>query len=86
MNTYQRTREHGTIETIPGTPEIRIAAIRQVVTACQYAKIDGQMIDLFSAGAIVAVYDALSPENQAKFAALTAPKMARVAFRLLKKA
>jgi hypothetical protein len=41
------------------------------------------MIDLFSAGAIVQVYDALDPVYQAKYAALTAPKMAAVAFRMM---
>ena len=77
-----RIRERGTRVTRPTTPDERIAAIRRIVNEGQYAKVDGCMIDLFSAGAIVAVYDALNEVNRAKFAAMPAPKMAAVAFKL----
>ena len=40
-------------------------------------------LDLFSAGAIATVYDALKPENQAKFASFPIQMMARVAFKLI---
>ena len=83
MNTYQRVREHGTVDTMPGNGEDRIAAIRQIVAEKQYAKVDGVMVDLFSASAIVKVYDALSADNQAKYRAMNAPKMATVAFKLI---
>lgn len=79
-----RTRQHGTRVTQSQTPEERIAAIRQIVTEHQYAKVDGVMVDGFSASAIIAVYDALNPANQAKFAALPIAKMASVAFKLVK--
>jgi hypothetical protein len=79
-----RTRERGTRVTKPNTPEERIEAIRAIVAEGQYAKVDGCMIDLFSAGAVIAVYDALSEENRLKYATMPAPKMATVAFKLLK--
>jgi len=84
METYTRTREHGTQETIAGNPEDRLAAIRRIVVNCQYEKIDGCMIDLFTASVICKVYDALSEANKAKFASLTAPKMGIIALKLLK--
>lgn len=79
-----RTREHGTNVTQSSTPEEKIAAVRAIVDAKQYAKIDGVAIDLFSASAIVAVYDALNEENRAKYAAMPVRKMAIVAFKLIK--
>lgn len=79
-----RVREHGTQVTNPATPLERISAIRRIVSEGQYAKVDGSMVDLFSASSIVAVYDALNETNRAKFAALPAPRMATVAFRLVR--
>ena len=84
METYTRTREHGTQETLPGNPLARIEAIRAVVEHKQYAKIDGLLVDLFSASAIVKVYDALNIDNQHKFASYPAGKMAELAFKLIK--
>ena len=80
----ERIREQGTIETLAESGSERMAAIRRVVADCQYAKIDGTMIDLSTAGAIVTVYDALSPENQAKFTAMPAGRMGIVAWELCK--
>ena len=79
-----RVREHGTIVTSPGTREERIGAIRQIVERHQYAKVDGTMIDLFSASAIVKIYNALNEQNRERFASLPASKMALLAFKLLK--
>lgn len=41
-------------------------------------------LDTFSASAICAVHDGLNEENRAKYSALPLPKMARVAFKLIK--
>lgn len=84
-----RTREHGTqvtrpdIESDPGLA--RVNAIRRIVTNGQYEKVDGCMIDLFSASAVIAVYDALNPQNKMKYRGMPAPAMADIAFRLTKK-
>lgn len=61
----------------------RIEKFRKIVADCQRAKIDGTNIDLFSASAVVKVYDALNEENRAKFASVPAPKMVAIAWRLI---
>ena len=90
MNTTKieptRIRQQGTRVTLPLSPAERIAAIRQIVTERQYAKVDGLMVDLFSASAIIAVYDALNEVNRTKYAARPARQMASIAFRVMKRA
>jgi hypothetical protein len=44
---------------------------------------DGVLIDIQTANAIVAVYDALSPENREKFTAMSLEKAATVAWKLV---
>ena len=78
------TRQHGTHVTSPKDGAERMAAIQAIVDAGQYAKIDGTMIDLFSAGAILSVYRALTPDNQAKYKQIHAGRMALIAFTLTK--
>ena len=77
-------QKQGTVETVAGSPGDRIQAIRNIVTQKQYAKIDGTMIDLFTASLIVQIYDALKPENQIKFASFKAGKMGEMAYKLAK--
>lgn len=84
MKTYQRIRSEGTVETIAGNNIDRIQAIQQIVDQKQYAKIDGNMIDLWTAQTILQVYNALKPENQLKYANLRAGKMAVVAYNIIK--
>ena len=45
----------------------RIEKLRGIVENCQHAKVEGVRVDLFTASALVRVYEALSPENQARF-------------------
>jgi hypothetical protein len=84
MTTYTKTRKQGTIETVTDDPTDRINAIRSIVDKKQYAKIDGTMIDLFSASLIVQIYDKLNDENKAKFASFPAGKMGQIAYKLIK--
>jgi hypothetical protein len=58
--------------------------LRQIVAQGQRAKVQGSMVDLFSAGAIVTVLDALSPENKEKYLEFHPYKMAEIAFKLTK--
>jgi hypothetical protein len=81
-----RTRAEGTRVWHPKTGEERIAAFRSIVAECQYAKIDGTMVDLFSAGVVVQVHDALSEEHARRFCQMPADRMALVAFSVIKKA
>ena len=77
-------REHGTKVHEPLSAQERIDAIRSVVTGSSYAKIDGVCMDLTTAGAIVAVYNALNDANKEKFASFPAHKMATIAWKLVK--
>ena len=77
-------REHGTKIHTPDSAQERIDAIRSVVTGSSYAKVDGVCMDLTTAEAIVAVYDALNAENRVKFASFSAFKMATIAWKLVK--
>lgn len=79
-----RTRNEGTKVTVSKTPEEKIRAIRDVVTNSQYAKVDGVMVDLFTASAITQVHDAISEENRLKYIAMPVAKMASIAFQLMK--
>lgn len=83
MPTTQRV--HGTKIHTPADGAERIAAFRSIVAERQFAKIDGVLVDLFSANYVVQVFDALSPANQTKYAAMPAPRMVQVAFQLTKK-
>jgi len=78
-----RVRQRGTRVVRPGNSQERIDAIRSIVDKCQYGKVDGTTVDLFSASAIVKVYDALSDQNKAKFASQPVGVMAHMAFRLI---
>ena len=62
----------------------KIAKLKQIVENCQYAQVEGQRVDLYSASAICKVYDALSEENRSKYESLSVWRMADIAFKLLK--
>jgi tetrahydromethanopterin S-methyltransferase subunit G len=59
-------------------------AFRQIVASSSAGKVDGQMVDLFSASAVVKVLDALSPQNKEKFLDMPAAAMVSIAFKLMK--
>ena len=79
-----RTRQAGTRVTKAKDGDQIIGACRSIVANGQYEKINGHMVDLFTASAIVKVYDAINEANQAKFKALPVVRMASIAFQLLK--
>ena len=62
----------------------KIDQFRKIVTEGQYGKVEGQRVDLFSASAVIAVYDKLSKENQEKYLSLPPHKMVALAFKLVK--
>lgn len=61
-----------------------IEKLRDIVERRQYKKIDGMVVDMFTASAIMQVYDALSPANQENFAKKPIKKMVKIAWKLLK--
>lgn len=60
-----------------------IAIARTVIADSQSQKIKGDLLDVQTAHVIVTVHDALSAENQAKFAALPLSAQARIAWSLV---
>lgn len=61
----------------------RIEKFKSIVERGQYNKVEGTRVDLFTAGAVVAVYENLNPTNREKFLALTVPRMCVVALKLV---
>jgi hypothetical protein len=74
----------GTRKLPRGTPLIE--RLRDIVTSKSAARVDGLLVDLFTASAMVQVHDALSPPNQAKFAALPLRRMVDVGWKVIKNA
>jgi len=64
-------------------PEI-IAACRVILAEHQCRKINGAMMDAYTASILVKVYDALNETNRAKFGALSLPVMVDVALDCIK--
>lgn len=60
----------------------RIDKVRAVADAGQAKRIDGVLVDVTTARAITAVYDALSPANRATMAAMPVTGMAYVTWKL----
>lgn len=58
--------------------------IRKIVAEKQYRKVNEVMVDLFSASAVLAVYDKLSPENQEKLRGLPVGRVVTICFKLIK--
>lgn len=79
-----RVRKQGTIVVTTENGDEKIAALRAIVASGQYGKLNGVMIDTFSASAITKVYDALNDDNKAKFKALSIGRMATLAFHFVK--
>lgn len=64
----------------------RIAAFREIVRNGQRAKIDGLMVDIFTAQAVIAVHDGLSEKARGTLCAMDVAKMARVCLGVLNRA
>ena len=80
-----RTRKNGTKVYNPKNGIERIDAIREVVETRTYCKIDGIMLDLFTASMILKVYDNVNEKNQEKYRNSNVPFMATIAFKLFSK-
>lgn len=78
-----RTRAHGTRVTRTKDGAAIIAACRSIVADKQYAKINGFMVDTFTASAIVKLYDAVNDANKAKLLSVPVQRMASIAFKVL---
>lgn len=62
----------------------RLGKIKRVLSDRTARKIDGMLVDVFTASAIIAVYESLSEENQRKFASMSSVKaMSDMAWKLV---
>jgi hypothetical protein len=66
------------------SPATRIRRLRKIVEERQAGKVDGRMVDGYTASAIIQVYDHLSPANQARYASVPVTRMADIAWKLVK--
>jgi hypothetical protein len=60
------------------------AMLRQIVAEKQAGEIEGMMVDLFTASAIVSVLDAINETNKEKLLELPVDRMADIAFKMMK--
>lgn len=64
----------------------RIKQFRKIVKSRSFGKVDGTPVDLFSASAVIQVFDSLSkPANKAKYAKMDPVEMISVAYKLVQK-
>ena len=79
-------RQTKEFEPVPGLDfdNPKEAQLRQIVSDKQRGKVEGTMVDLFSASAIVSVLDALNEMNKEKFLKLPVDRMSEIAFRMMK--
>ena len=66
-----------------GAPD-REALLRRIVDEQQAARVEGLLVDLFTASAIVSVLDGLNPTNRARYLALPIENMANIAIKMIK--
>jgi len=73
-------------EPIPGVDfdNPKEALLRQIVSDKQRGEVEGVMVDLFTASAIVSVLDAINDTNKEKLLALPVDRMADIAFKMMK--
>jgi len=73
-------------EPVPGVDfdNPKEAMLRQIVSDKQRGKVEGMMVDLFTASAIVSVLDAINETNKEKLLALPVDRMADIAFKMMK--
>ena len=67
-----------------GPEDPKEAMLRQIVSDKQRGKVEGVMVDLFTASAIVSVLDAINDANKEKLLALPIDRMADIAFKMMK--
>jgi hypothetical protein len=76
------------VEAIEACPrpksEVRLEQLREIVTEHQAMKIDGHLVDVVTANAVVRVHDALDkPSNREKLMTASVPVMVSWVWRLL---
>lgn len=62
-----------------------VDAMKQIVDKKQAMKIDGVMVDMFTASAVTQIYDKVNDANKAKMDKMKATQLANIAMKMLKK-
>lgn len=62
----------------------KIEALRRILKEHQNEKIDGQIVDVMTANAIITVYDAINSKMKRRFESKNIKQMATVAWGLIK--
>ena len=65
------------------TPD-REALLRRIVDEKQADHVEGQLVDLFTASAIVSILDGLNPTNRERYLSIPIENMAKIAFKMMK--
>ncbi len=82
----QRTDLAEFIRATPKRPELSIIdQLRQIVEKKSMARIQGSVVDMQSANAVITVYDAINDVNKQKLAAMKVKKMISVSWSILSK-
>jgi len=63
---------------------LKIAQLRRIVDTKQFDKVEGSRCDLFTASAILVVYDGLNDIHKAQYLGLPLHTMASMAWKLIK--
>ena len=66
---------------VEGAVSQRYVIAKRVVENKQYEFVEGTLLDLFTASAMVAVFEAIKPDNQAKFDKIALAKLVDFCFR-----
>lgn len=62
-----------------------IASMRKIVADKQAMKVDGVMVDMFTASAVTQIYDKVNDANKAKLDGMKASQLANIAYKMMKK-
>lgn len=78
-------KETGILEKTTTEEDYRIVACRRIVANSQYEKIDGVLMDLFTASAVIKVYDTICDQNKELFLSVRLDEMVAMTWAVLKK-
>lgn len=86
--THQLAMEHeggglDIVELEETTETGRVKALRDIVNQCSAKVVEGQLVDLYSAGTFLTIYDALKPALQANMLAFSLPVAIEKAYQIM---
>ena len=84
MSNYRKTMTEALREMYP-LDESVIDKVKEIASKKQAMKIDGVMVDSFTASAISQIYDKVNDANKKKMEKLPITKLANLAFKLMQK-